>query len=125
MHGELCQTELADKLGIEPHTLAGVVSRMERDGWLLRTPCADDRRKQSIAPTPRAEVIWARAAGLCRDVRRQAVEGCSEEDIQTFRKVCQQIQRNLAETEDAQEPLLNTTESGEIALVSASAPLVH
>ena len=32
---ELSQSQLAECMGIEPPTLAGVVNRMERDGWIL------------------------------------------------------------------------------------------
>lgn len=34
--GEQPQAELADKMGLEAQTLAGIISRMERDGWLSR-----------------------------------------------------------------------------------------
>src|SRR5690606_30438672 len=42
--GELSQVELADMLGIEAPTLVGVLARMERDGWLNRVSCNQDRR---------------------------------------------------------------------------------
>ena len=47
----LSQAEMADRLGIEPPTLAGVVRRMERDGWLERRSCCNDRRKNRIHST--------------------------------------------------------------------------
>jgi len=96
-HGELCQTELADCLGIEPHTLTGVVTRMERDGWLDRAPCLKDRRKYTVHPTAKAEEIWQRTAGWCREVRKQALEGCSDSEIQVFKSMCERIKRNLGD----------------------------
>ena len=43
--GEVSQAELAECMGIEPPTLAGVLRRMERDGWLSRRCCENDRRR--------------------------------------------------------------------------------
>ncbi|MBX3443695.1 MAG: MarR family transcriptional regulator [Planctomyces sp.] len=93
--GELSQTQLAECLGIEPHTLTGVVTRMERDGWLKRVPCPTDRRRFSVHPTPRAETVWARAAEWCHEVRQQALIGFSDAEIRSFKGMCERIQQNL------------------------------
>ena len=90
-HGELCQTELAECLGIEPHTLTGVVARMERDGWLERVPCLKDRRRYTVHPTAKAEESWARTAQWCRDVREQALAGCTDVEVRFFKEMCERI----------------------------------
>lgn len=90
------QTEMADHLGIEPPTLAGVLRRMERDGWLERTACCDDRRRNRITPTPKAEAVWKQSTEMCHRIRQQATSGLSESQIQTFKSICQKIRLNLA-----------------------------
>lgn len=104
--GELSQAQLAECLQIEPHTLTGVVSRMERDGWLKRVPCPKDRRKYTVHPTPNAEVVWARAAEWCRDVRKQALAGFTEEEVRVFKSCCERIQKNLGADGSAEEQCL-------------------
>ena len=52
--GELSQTELAEKMGIEVPTLVGVLDRMERDGWIQRIPSETDRRKKLIRVTEKS-----------------------------------------------------------------------
>lgn len=89
------QAEMAENLGIEAPTLAGIISRMERDGWLERKCCPDDRRKKRIKPTERAEAVWTRTVECCKRVRARATEGISTEDLGTLKRVCAQIRENL------------------------------
>lgn len=95
VEGELSQCELADRLGIEPPTLAGVLSRMERDGWLERRSCPEDRRKKRIRATQKAIAVWNRTLECCRRVRQQAVEGVSEDELAQFKRICEKIRTNL------------------------------
>lgn len=99
--GDVSQTELAECLGIEPNTLAGVVRRMERDGWIERTCCSDDRRRNRLKATPKAEEIWEKSLTLCREVREQAISGFTPAEVSLLKKLCLDIRENLAMPEDA------------------------
>ena len=55
--GELSQSELAERLGIEAPTLVGILDRMERDGWLERYACPQDRRRKRIRCTDKTETL--------------------------------------------------------------------
>jgi MarR family transcriptional regulator for hemolysin len=113
------QSEVAEGLGIEPHTLAGVLSRMERDGLLERKSCVKDRRRNTIQPTEKAEEMWARVTRLCQEVRSRAVEGFTTAELETFRNLCRRISENLAEPAD--EPANDQRDSGSVASTSLSA----
>jgi MarR family transcriptional regulator for hemolysin len=102
LHGELSQAELAERLGIEAPTLAGVLSRMERDGWLERSCCPDDRRKKRLRVTEQAEAVWSRMAECCRRVRRQATRGLSSAQLDQLKHTCERIRANLGATEPLQ-----------------------
>jgi DNA-binding MarR family transcriptional regulator len=95
LEGEQSQVELADRLGIEAPTLAGILSRMERDGWLERYGCPEDRRRKRIRVTPKAEAVWARMAECCRRVRIRATEGISQDDLENFKRICQKLRANV------------------------------
>ena len=101
---ELSQSQLAECMGIEPPTLAGVVNRMERDGWIDKTNCEDDRRRCKLHPTAQAEAIWNRSVTLAHEVRAQAVAGISSEDLETLRRVCDTIRCNLSQVPSLPEP---------------------
>jgi len=93
--GEPCQAELAECLGIEAPTLAGILARMERDGWLQRRSCPSDRRKKRIRVTPKAEAVWARMVECCLRVRNKATEGLSTVELNAFKRACEKIRNNL------------------------------
>lgn len=93
--GEISQVELADMLGIEAPTLVGVLRRMERDGWLNRINCQQDRRKKWIRPTERAEALWTRMVDCCHEVRERATEGFSRDELQMLKQFTERIRENL------------------------------
>lgn len=93
---ELSQAELADRLGIEAPTLAGILARMERDGWLERTTSPNDRRCKLIRMTDKVEPIWSRTLECCRRVRARATDGISDEQLQTLKTTCDRIRQNLS-----------------------------
>lgn len=93
--GEQPQNELAEKIGLEAQTLGGILSRMERDGWLTRHSCPEDRRRKLIRPTAQAERILENMHACCDRVREQAVQGLSESDLEKLNLTCEKIRENL------------------------------
>ena len=63
--GSLSQTDLAERMRIEPPTLVGILDRMEREGWIRREGDATDRRRKFVAPLAKAQ------AGMDEDHRVQ------------------------------------------------------
>ncbi len=118
--GNLSQTEMADRLGIEPPTLAGVLRRMERDGWLERSCCSNDRRKNNIRPTKQAEAVWNELTEICQQIREQAAAGLTEDDLVRLKATCEQIRRNLSDL-DAVDAASHSDDGGrEITAPDAS-----
>ncbi|MGC1273485.1 MAG: MarR family transcriptional regulator [Planctomycetaceae bacterium] len=95
LEGELTQAELAERMCVEAPTLTGILCRMERDGWLERRGCTDDRRCKRLRPTERAEAVWNRMAACGHRVRQSATEGLTAEELQSLKAICARIRRNL------------------------------
>lgn len=91
------QSELAEQLGIEPHTLAGVLTRMEKAGLLVRKSCELDRRKNQIHPTPKAEELWKRVVVIFHENREKAIDGLSREDLDNLKRICELIYNNITD----------------------------
>jgi MarR family transcriptional regulator for hemolysin len=102
--GEPSQVELAERMGIEAPTLAGILGRMERDGWLIRHSCPHDRRRKRIQATAKAESVWTQMVECCRRVRARATDGISDEDLQTFKATCARIRQNLGVSDERGTP---------------------
>ncbi|TWT64285.1 MarR family winged helix-turn-helix transcriptional regulator [Rubinisphaera italica] len=102
--GEQPQSDLADKMGLEAQTLAGIIARMERDGWLQRKGCCSDRRRKLISATAKAKKIQQEMHECCELVRNQAVQGLGQKELLELKRVCELMRNNLAG--DCPEPNL-------------------
>ena len=89
------QAEIADLLRIERATLVGVLDRMERDGWIARRPCPDDRRKKRVRPTRQVKSVWRTMVGCAHRVRNRAIEGIDEEEYRIAWRVIERMRENL------------------------------
>jgi MarR family transcriptional regulator for hemolysin len=95
LEGELSQTELAGKMMIEPPTLVGILDRMERDGWITRHGCPQDRRKNLIRANPGAEPVWEKIVECALRVRAEATAGMSEQELDTLKKLLKRMRQNI------------------------------
>lgn len=111
--GELSQAELAEKMGIEAPTLVGILDRMERDGWLDRYGCPNDRRRKRIRATEKAEAVWARMVDCTHNVRAKARMGLSQPELDGLKAICETIRTNLEPTGAEAEPAAVSARSAE------------
>lgn len=95
LEGELSQTELAERVHVEPPTLVGILDRMERDGWISRQDCPTDRRKKLIRVEQQAEPVWAEIVSSARRVRARAVAGLELEQVQMLKELLNTVFHNL------------------------------
>ena len=93
---EMSQAQLAAKMMIEPPTLAGILERMERCGWIVRRRCEEDRRKKWIQAAPAAEPVWEKIVECAMGIRSRATEGLSERQQATLKKLLRRVNKNLA-----------------------------
>jgi len=91
----MTQSELAERLGVEAPTLAGILDRMERDGWVERYACPHDRRKKRLQATSKADAIWNRTVECAYRVRARATQGISPDEINQLKSLCDKIRQNL------------------------------
>ena len=82
LDGDLTQSDMANRLMIEPSSLVGILDRMERSGWIVREAASDDRRKKYIRLRPEAEPIWQKSVECARRLRAQAATGMTTEEQQ-------------------------------------------
>ncbi|MEQ8784755.1 MAG: MarR family transcriptional regulator [Pirellulaceae bacterium] len=96
LDGTLSQCQLAERMKIEPPTLVRILDRMERDGWIERVACCEDRRRKQIRPTEAAEPVWSKIVACGRRVRARATQGLSPRQQQTLHKLLLRVQKNLS-----------------------------
>lgn len=106
LEGGLSQAELAERMRVEPPTLAGIVERMERDGWLERSSCPQDRRRKRLTPTDRVAPVWEAIASAARRVRARAAEGFSEGELAWLLDALERIRSNVSSPPNHPTPAL-------------------
>jgi len=93
--GPLPQSELVGRLSITRATGTRLVDRMERDGWVIRQPDPKDGRVKLVVPTERAAETWEKISGAGLKMLDQAYLGIDPAEIETVKRVLEQVRRNL------------------------------
>ena len=80
-------SELGEHLGLAHNTTSGLVSRLERHGWVIRRKCDKDRRRARITLTPQSEQLFG-----------ERVKHATNFWQNTFGQLSTQEQENLIES---------------------------
>jgi DNA-binding MarR family transcriptional regulator len=91
----LSQKELARQASVEQPTMAATLSRMERDGLLVRSPDPADRRStlHALSPAAREKMKLVAAAGM--GVNAEALSDLSEAEQVQFYDMLQRVVSRL------------------------------
>jgi MarR family transcriptional regulator for hemolysin len=93
--GSLAQVDLAQRLSIAPATVARLVDRMERDGWVVREVDPEDGRRNRVVPTVQAREAWEEMSQVGRDILEKAYRGVHPAEIETVKRVLAKVRANL------------------------------
>jgi MarR family transcriptional regulator for hemolysin len=97
--GDMQQKQLAEYASVEQPTMAALLARMERDGWIVRNPHPLDKRSSYISLTAQARVMLPQVKDNLFDVVKQATHGMSEEECAELISLLQRLMNNLADKE--------------------------
>ena len=98
--GPLSQIELARLLYVEQPTMAQLLSRMERDGLIVRTPDPKDGRSSLINLTPQALEKAEPARECILEGSRIALNGLTTDEVETLNSLLKRVLANLEEAID-------------------------
>ena len=90
------QAALAERMSIEPMTLVNFLDRLEARGWVVRETDPSDRRAKIVKVTPAAAPLVERLQTMASEVRRQAIAGLSEREIEAVNRALERMRDNLA-----------------------------
>ena len=95
LEGEQSQTEIARSLSLAKPPLGKVIDLLEKDGWLTRKQNPNDRRENLIALTKKVNPLIDPLTQTVTDISRQALEGTTPQEQETFERVLKQIISNM------------------------------
>jgi MarR family transcriptional regulator, transcriptional regulator for hemolysin len=96
----LTQTVLADAVGVEGPTLVGLLDRLERNGWIERGVCQEDRRAKRVMLTPKAKATRAAVRKIASGLRREVLAGIDEARVEQCTAVLSEIRQRLESVDD-------------------------
>jgi len=97
IHGELCLSEISEKLNVTEGNITGIIDRLEREGYVYRERDKDDRRVIHIKLAPEGERIYNEVYPGYRQ-RIDQLMGClTEEEQKQLSYLLDKLRRGIEE----------------------------
>jgi MarR family transcriptional regulator for hemolysin len=93
------QRVLADLLDIEGPSVVSMLDRLERDGFVRRTPCRIDRRVKIAQLTDDGRALYARVRREADSFRVGMLDGLSEETLTKAAELLEQLRTRIERAE--------------------------
>lgn len=77
-HGKMRMSDLADHVHLTQSALSRLVGRLEKDGWVTRSVCMDDRRSVWTQITDAGRELYQQARPTQRAILRYETDADSE-----------------------------------------------
>jgi len=93
---KLTQREIAERVGVEGPTLAGILDRLEQDGWVKRKCSTADRRCKTVHLQKRAAGVLDSIFQTAQQLRHELIEDIPRRDLETCIRVLSRIRERAA-----------------------------
>lgn len=91
----LSQSELAEQLGVEGATIAGMVDRLVKAGLIERRASPDDRRVRLIVLTAAGKELFGKVKTEATLVRRELLKDMDPKELATAVDVLERLRRKI------------------------------
>jgi MarR family transcriptional regulator, transcriptional regulator for hemolysin len=88
----LSQSELADRLAVEPATMVAMVDRLVKAGLVTREPSTTDRRVKRVALTAAGNSLYERVRAEAAAFREQLLKGFDPKKLLAATEVLESLQ---------------------------------
>ncbi|MEV7803489.1 MarR family transcriptional regulator [Microbispora sp. NPDC088329] len=103
-NGPMSQNKLAAALGIDMSTMTKSLQRLERSGFVSRTPSPANRRISVVSTTPKGDDLRPEVRRVEEELHRRMSDGLTPEQVETLRALLTVVRRNTCR-EAAASPL--------------------
>ncbi|WP_433353104.1 MarR family winged helix-turn-helix transcriptional regulator [Microtetraspora malaysiensis] len=94
-HGPQSQNKLAALLGIDVSTMTRSLQRLERSGFVSRSPSPANRRVSMVSITPKGDALRPEVNRVLGEVHRRMVEGLTAEQVATLCALLEVVRGNV------------------------------
>lgn len=95
----MSQKELASSLNMTPPSITSAIQKMERGGYIKRSPDKVDQRVMRLELTEKGASCIQTVKDVAEQLREQVFRGMSPEEVMLFRRLLIQINENLEKEE--------------------------
>ena len=92
---EIYQKDLEQALCIRSSTASRLLTRLEAEGLIQRSPGVNDARMKRITPTPKAQALNQEAERRIAATEATLTRGLSQEEITRFLDIAEKLKQNL------------------------------
>lgn len=93
--GAITQKSIEEYLGVSHPTVVGIVSRMEKNGYLVCYADKDDKRNKVVALTEQASHIAQEVRGDIAMREEKLLQGLTEEEVENLSRALEIIYKNI------------------------------
>jgi DNA-binding MarR family transcriptional regulator len=90
---------IAKHLEYDRPTVTGILTRLEKQGWITREENAEDKRSQIIKPTEKSNELMKRFRLILEDLNHNILLGFQESEITSLKANLLKIIQNLEDLE--------------------------
>jgi len=94
---KLTQKEIAERMGIEEPTLAGLLDRLQDDGWIERRESPSDRRCKIVHLQRGSKPVLDKIFNTAHGLRHELIEDVPPDDLEACIRVLTQIRKKAEE----------------------------
>ncbi len=94
---KLTQKEIAERMGIEEPTLAGLLDRLQEGGWIKRLESPNDRRCKIVHLQRRSKAVLEEIFNTAHGLRHELIEDIPPHDLEACVRVLTQIRKKAEE----------------------------
>ncbi|GIH75808.1 hypothetical protein Plo01_22370 [Planobispora longispora] len=94
-NGPQSQNALARLIGIDVSTMTKMLQRLERSGFVSRSPCPTNRRISIVSTTPAGDALRPELDRVMTEVQRQLTRGLTPEQVETLSSLLAVVRDNV------------------------------
>ncbi len=94
---DLCQKDIEEEFQIKKSTVSQMLKLMEKNGFIVRCPSAEDARRKIIIPTEKSESIRTKLMEELKEVETAMKKDIPKKDLETCEKVMRKMVNNMIE----------------------------
>ena len=89
------QSAIAEKVGKDRHSIARMLNRLEKNGFIRRVPTHEDRRRLNIFLTDSGRNVKEKLVPISLDFLKKAFSGLRQEETAELIRILKHITANL------------------------------